>query len=97
MAKLFTTSRWLRWYGSKNGHQVFIRVRMHNGFETEIPVYDYVNNNRLPISVKKENWNKGYVTGGVYHIPIRYINILLSKVERDVRDAVNELVRKTFL
>ncbi len=97
MAKLFTTSRWLRRYGSKNGHQVFIRVRMHNGFETEIPVYDYINNNRLPISVKKENWNKGYVTGGVYHIPIRYINILLSKVERDVRDAVNELVEKNIL
>jgi len=69
---------------------------MHNGIETEIPVYDYVNHKRLPISVKKEHWNKGYVTGGVYHIPIRDVNSLLSKVERNVKDAVNELIEKNI-
>jgi len=69
---------------------------MHNGIETEIPVYDYVNHKRLPISVKKEHWNKGYVTGGVYHIPIRDLNSLLSKVERNVKDAVNELIEKNI-
>jgi len=69
---------------------------MHSGIETEIPVYDYVNHKRLPISVKKEHWNKGYVTGGVYHIPIRDLNSLLSKVERNVKDAVNELIEKNI-
>jgi hypothetical protein len=96
MARLFTTLRWLRRYGGKNGHQVFIRVRMHNGFETEIPVYDYVNHKKLPISVKKEHWNKGYVTGGRYHMTIRDLNSLLTKVEQDVKDAVNELVEKNI-
>ena len=96
MARLFTTLRWLRRYGGKNGHQVFIRVRMHSGFETEIPVYDYVNHKKLPISVKKEHWNKGYVTGGRYHITIRELNSLLTKVEQDVKDAVNELIEKNI-
>lgn len=96
MARLFTTSRWLRRYGSKSGHQVFIRVRMHNGFETEIPVYDYINHKRLPISVKREHWNKGYVTGGKYHITIRDLNNLLTKVEFYVKDAVNELIEKNI-
>ncbi len=96
MAKAFTTSRWLRKYGSKLGHQVFIRVRMNNGFETEIPVYDYVNNNKLPISVKKEHWNKGYVTGGTYHIPIRDLNLLLAKIERFVKSAIVELIEKNI-
>ena len=81
--------RWLRRYASKNGQQVFIRVRMRNGFETEIPVYDYVNNSKVQISVKKEHWNKGHVTGGRYHIPVRDLNNLLTKVEADVKDAVN--------
>lgn len=89
MARLFTTLRWLRKYASKNGHQVFIRVRIRNGFETEIPVYDFVNNAKISISVKKEHWNKGHITGGRYHIPIRDINNLLTKVEGDVKDAVN--------
>lgn len=89
MVRLFTTFRWLRKYGSRNGHQVFIRVRMRNGFETEIPVYDYVNHIKVPISVKKEHWNKGYVTGGNYHIPVRDLNNLLAKVEADVKLAVN--------
>jgi hypothetical protein len=96
MAKAFSTSRWLRKYGSKLGHQVFIRVRMNNGFETEIPVYDFVNNDKLPISVKKEHWNKGYVTGGTYHIPIRDLNLLLAKVERFVKSAIVELIEKNI-
>ncbi len=94
MAKLFTTSRWLRPYESKDGHQVFIRVRMHDGKETEIPVYDYVNHKKLPISIKREHWNKGYVTGGKFHISLREINHLLSKVEYNVKDALNDLVEK---
>lgn len=51
MARLFKTSRWLRPYKSKNGHQVFIRVRITNGYETHIPVYDYVNHQKVPVSV----------------------------------------------
>ncbi len=69
---------------------------MNNGFETEIPVYDYVNHERLPISVKKEHWNKGYVTGGNYHVPVRDINFLFSEVETSVQSAVNELIRKNI-
>lgn len=94
MARLFKTSRWLRPYPSKNGHQVLIRVRANSGFETHIPVYDYVDHQKVPISVKKENWNKGYVTGGQYHISIRDINFLLRKVEDNVKDALNELYEK---
>jgi site-specific recombinase XerD len=96
MAQIFKTSRWLRPYQSKNGQQVFIRVRMRTGFETNIPVYDYIKHEKLPISVKKEFWNKGYVTGGNYHISVREINNLLTKVERDVRDSVNELLEKNI-
>ena len=59
MAKIVRTTAWLRPYKSKQGHQIFIRVRIRDGFETEIPVYDYINDTKLPISVKKENWNKG--------------------------------------
>lgn len=94
MARLFKISRWLRPYESKHGHQIFIRVRMSNGFETQIPVYDYVNHQKLPISVAKQNWSKGYVTGGRYHISLRDINHLLSNVEYRVKDAVNELIEK---
>lgn len=96
MAKSFTTLRWLRPYESKDGRQVFIRIRVKNGFETEIPVYDYVNHSKVPISVKKEHWNKGYVTGGKYHKPIRDINNLLAKVEGDVKDAVHELLDRNI-
>ncbi len=96
MAKVFRTSRWLRPYQSKAGHQIFIRVRLHNGSEIEIPVYDYVNHKKLPISVQRENWNKGYVTGGKYHISVRELNLLLSKVEYNVKDAVNDLIEKNI-
>jgi hypothetical protein len=94
MAQIFKTSRWLRPYKSKNGQQVFIRVRMRTGFETNITVYDYIKHEKLPISVKKEYWNKGYVTGGNYHISVRELNNLLTKVEREVRDSINELLEK---
>jgi hypothetical protein len=96
MAQAFKTLRWLRPYRSKSGQQVFIRVRMRNGFETNIPVYDYINHERLPISVKREYWNKGFVTGGNYHISVRELNSLLSKVEYDVKDAVQELIDKNI-
>jgi hypothetical protein len=65
---------------------------MSNGIEVQVPVYDYVNHQKLPISVRKEYWNKGYVTGGNYHMSVREINNLLTKVEQNVKDAVNELV-----
>jgi hypothetical protein len=96
MAKLFTTSRWLRPYESKQGCQVFIRVRIHNGLNTEIPVYDYINHKRFPISVKKENWLKGYVKGGSYHISIADLNHLLSQTETKVKYAVYELIDKNI-
>jgi hypothetical protein len=47
MAQIFKTSRWLRPYQSKNGQQVFIRVRMRTGFETNIPVYDYIKHENM--------------------------------------------------
>ena len=70
MAKPFNINLKLRNYKSNNGQQVFIRVKMRDGYTTEIPVYHYIKNIKTPISVLKENWNKGYVTGGKYHIPI---------------------------
>ena len=94
MAKPFSINLKLRNYKSNNGQQVFIRVKMRDGYTTEIPVYHYIRNIKTPISVLKENWNKGYVTGGKYHIPIREINMLLHKVEMDVKDAVTELLQQ---
>lgn len=96
MAKLFSISRKLRRYVSESGRQVFIRVRFRNSSEIEIPIYDYVNHIRTPISVRDEHWLKGYVTGGKYHIPIRDLNNLLSNVEANVKDAVNELLEKNI-
>lgn len=92
MKQPFQTSRKLRYYPSKHGHQVLVRVRQKNKTDIEIPVWDYVNDEPFNISVKKEHWNKGYVTGGNYHIPIRHLNLLLAQVEEDVRDAVNTLL-----
>ena len=91
MAKIYTTTAWLRPYKSKQGHQVFIRLRTRDGFETEIPVYDYVNGSKLPISIKKEYWSKGTITGGAYHISLRAINNLIANVEYRVKDAVSDL------
>jgi len=96
MAQLFKTLRWLRPYVSKSGQQVFIRVRMRMGTEINIPVYDFVKNEKIPISVKKDYWEKGFVTGGNYHISVREINSLLSRVEHSVKDAVNELLEKSI-
>lgn len=96
MAKIFQTLRWLRPYKSKTGHQVFIRVRMRGGADINVPVYDYVNYEKIPISVKKEYWNKGFVTGGNYHISIRDLNGVLSRVEYKVKQAVQELMDKNI-
>ena len=96
MAQAFQTSRWLRPYRSKSGRQVFIRVRMRNGADYNIPVYDYVNHEKLPISVKREYWNKGYVTGGNYHTTVRDINYLFSRVELAVKYAVEDLIEKNI-
>lgn len=93
MAKAFTTTVKLRKYESKQGRQIFIRVRTRDGFETEIPVYDYVNDLRIPISVKNEHWQNGKVIGGSYHISLREINRLISNVEYRVEDAVSDIIR----
>lgn len=93
MKQVFIITRKLRNYESSNGRQVFIRVRMKGVPDIEIQVYDYVNNAKVPISVKIENWNKGYVTGGKYHLTVRDLNLLLKKVEDNVIDALNELIR----
>jgi len=92
----FKVLRWLRPYESKNGRQVFIRVRFKNGSDINIPVYDFIRNEKIPISVKKEHWNKGYITGGNYHISVREVNSLLSRVEYNVKDAVEELIEKNI-
>lgn len=67
---------------------------MRNGIVTEIPIYDFVNDIKLPVSVKREHWNKGSIIGGTYHRSIREMNNLLAKVEFNVKDAVYELIEK---
>lgn len=69
---------------------------MFSGTEIKIPVYDFVIHERIPISVKSENWQKGFVTGGKYHISLRDLNNLLSNVEHNVIDALNELIRNNI-
>lgn len=96
MAKFFQTLRWLRPYQSKTGHQVFIRVRFRDRSDINVPIYDYVNYEKIPISVKREHWNKGFVTGGSYHINIRDLNYLLSNVEYKVKNAVQKLLDKNI-
>jgi integrase len=96
MAQVFKTLRWLRPYKSKSGHQIFIRVRLRNGLEINVPVYDYVNHEKIPISVQREHWNKGFITGGIYHISVRDLNNLLTKVEHNVKFAINELIEKNI-
>lgn len=93
---LFKTTRYLIPYLSKHGHQVFIRVRTSSGYETIIPVYDYVNHKKIIIRVEKEHWVKGCVTAGEYHISICDLNNLISRVEFKVNDAVNELIEKNI-
>lgn len=96
MAKLFLIARKLRNYRGESGRQVQIRVRLRTGFEAEIPVYDYVNNVKVPICVRMEHWKKGFVTGGKYHLSVRDLNFLLQKVERNVKDAVDDLLKKNI-
>jgi len=92
MKQPYQLSRKLRHRPSNDGHQVLIRVRGAAKSDVEIPVRHYVGKTFTTISVKKEHWNKGYVTGGRYHIAIRDLNSLLSMVEYDVRNAVNTLL-----
>lgn len=96
MSKVFQTLRWLRPYQSKTGHQVFIRVRLRDKSDINVPIYDYVNYEKIPISVKREHWNKGFVTGGNYHLSIRDLNFLLSTVEYKVKHAVQKLIDKNI-
>jgi len=69
-----------------------IRVRLSKGYDYEIPVYDYVQGKRKPICVYGKYWNKGFITGGSYHISVRDLNFLIQKVERNVKDAVDECI-----
>ncbi|MBN2634750.1 MAG: hypothetical protein JXR61_00670 [Prolixibacteraceae bacterium] len=93
MARLFSTSPRLRTTKSTKGHQVYIRVRTRTGIEKDIPVYDFVDDVKIPISVEKKAWHKGFITGGTYHKPIRDINNILRNIEENVKDAVSELIR----
>jgi len=94
----YQTARVLKRYVSKDGQQVLIRVRRKNENDIEIPVYDYVGGEVVKVKVRKEYWEKGYVRGGRYHIPIRELNLLLAEVEGDVKDAVNIILsQKTKL
>jgi hypothetical protein len=88
----YQTLRTLKRYESKNGQQVLIRIRSSLFSDIEIPVYDYVNDERVKVSVEKEHWKKGYITGGKYHISIRDLNLLLAEVESSVKDAAFSLL-----
>ena len=92
MKRPYQLSRKLRYKPSDHGHQVLVRVRGLTNSDIEIPVRHYVGNTFMTISVKKEHWNRGYVTGGNYHISMRDLNLLLARVEENVRDAVNMLL-----
>lgn len=92
----YRISRTLKRYESRHGRQVLIRVRMIGGKDFEIPVYDDVNGNRFPISIKHENWYNGYAIGGDYHIPVNNLNLLIDNIERKVSKAMFTLLhRKT--
>lgn len=92
MKQPFQLSRRLRYKPSKHGHQVLIRLRRPNKTDIEIPVRDYVGQSYVTLSVKKEHWKKGFISGGKYHKPTRDLNTLLQLVEYDVSDAVNTLL-----
>lgn len=94
MKQPYQLSRKLRYRPSSDGHQVLIRVRGAAKSDIEIPVRHYIGKTFMTISVKKEHWNKGYVTGGRYHIPVRDLNSLLQEVEYDVKDALDALISK---
>lgn len=90
----FKISRTLKRYISASGQQVLIRVRSGLFNDIEIPVYDYYRDRKFKISVKKDNWQKGYITGGTYHMPVRYLNSLLDKIEYAVSDSVLALLQQ---
>ena len=92
MKQPFQISRRLRYKPSKHGHQVLIRVRGLTKSDIEIPVRDYVGKTFVTLSVKKEHWKNGFISGGKYHKPTRDLNTLLQLVEYDVSDAVNTLL-----
>ena len=96
MPKRYRIIRKLRSYKGVDGQQVQLRVRMYNGYETEIPVYDFVNYEKLPITVFKNHWDKGRVIGGKYHISIRDLNFLIGKVEIKLEMAIDELLTKNI-
>ena len=92
----YNISRTLKRYESKHGRQVLIRIRMIGGKDFEIPVYDFINGSRFPISVKNENWYNGYAIGGEYHIPVNNLNLLIDNTEKKVGSAMFILLhRKT--
>ncbi len=92
MKQPYKISRRLRYKPSKHGHQVLIRIRGLTKSDIEIPVRDYVGNTFVTLSVKKEHWNSGFITGGKYHKSPRDVNTILQLVEYDVEDAVKTLL-----
>ncbi len=96
MPKRYRIIRKLRTYKGVNGQQVLLRVRMNNGLETEIPVYDFANNEKIPITVFKKHWDKGNVIGGKYHISIRDLNFLIGKIEIKLEMAIEEMLVKNI-
>lgn len=96
MPKRYRIIRKLRSYKGENGQQVLLRVRMNDGFETEIPVYDFVNYEKHPITVFNHHWNKGKVTGGRYHKSVNEINAVIYKVRIKLEMAIDELKAKNI-
>ena len=90
----YKISRTLKRYESRHGRQVLIRIRMINGKDFEIPVYDYIDERGFPISIKNENWYNGYAIGGNYHIPVNSLNKLIDSVENKVKYAVFILIHR---
>lgn len=90
----YKLSRTLKRYESKHGNQVLIRIRMISGKDIEIPVYDFIDGRKFPISVKNENWYNGYAIGGEYHIPINNFNLLIDNIEKKVGSAMFILLHR---
>ncbi len=90
----YKISRTLKRYESKHGRQILIRIRMIGGKDIEVPVYDFINGNRFPISIKNENWYNGYVIGGEYHIPVNNLNLLIDSIEKKVGSVMFILLQR---
>lgn len=90
----YQLSRTLKRYESKNGRQVCIRIRSKLFPDIEIPVYDYIEGKKVPISIKSKHWNKGHAVGGKYHITLRNLNFLLDEVEYSAKDAIYTLLEQ---